>query len=366
ARISPCRWTAGPAGRSIATRLVSDSWSHHKAVSGGHHAVLIHAQLSIPRQRHFKPFQRPRRRAVLHFAIRAKDAAVARTMEAPVGLEVPHRAAQVRADGAGDREPLLAVAEHEDLFFRQKRGRTEGKVRRVADLEHLRRLIEHAWRQEPDHRRQADRAPRTQRQQPRGSPIQKGSSIHSNTSRSCCSSDSMVMAAVGHLWAQRAQRMHFSSSLTMALAAAGDLASNRLNPSSPWICARLTRRRQCSGQMSTQPLHRMHLEPSKMVLTWHFRQRSPSARPWASSNPSSTSAIPMRRLAGSTGMVCRGIPRKPRGISQLLKMRKRLSTVLVLFPLKYTWMDRAARCPLATASTSTRGPNATSPPAKIP
>ena len=98
----------------------------------------------------------------------------------------------------------------------------------------------------------------------------------------------------------------------------------------PAPAARSTRRRQFSGQTSTHPAHRMHFEPSKMVLTWHFRQRSPSARPCVSSNPSSTSAIPMRRLAGSTGMV---LARESAGnraaFPSCWKMRKRLSTVLL-------------------------------------
>jgi hypothetical protein len=70
-------------------------------------------------------------------------------METLVALEVRNRAAQMCADGAGNREALIAIAEYEDLFLYQEGGRAEGKVRRIADLKRLRRLIENVRHQEP-------------------------------------------------------------------------------------------------------------------------------------------------------------------------------------------------------------------------
>src|SRR5450759_4581966 len=99
-------------------------------------------------------------------------------MEALVGLEIPDRAAEVGADGVGHRETFLTVAEHEDLFFRQKRGRAEREIRRVADLEVLRRLVKHAWRQKADHRSQAHADRGTQGDQAGGAPTEKRSSLH--------------------------------------------------------------------------------------------------------------------------------------------------------------------------------------------
>src|ERR1035437_10294087 len=179
-------------------------------------------------------------------------------MKALVVLEIPDRAAEVRADGVGHREAFLTVAEHENLFLRQECGRAEREIRRVADLEVLWRLVKHAGRQKADHRSQAHADRGTQGDQARGAPTEEGSSVHellhlllvpkqqslpngrgsvpsrdrygaiarcprphSNTSRSCCSRASMVMAWVGQRWAQSAQRMHFSSFLMMAPARPG-------------------------------------------------------------------------------------------------------------------------------------------------
>jgi hypothetical protein len=109
-------------------------------------------------------------------------------METLVALEIPDRAAQVGADGVGHRETFLTIAEHEDFFFRQKRGRAEGKIRRVADLEVLRRLVKYARRQKPDHRSQAQADRGTQRDQAGGAIIQQRSSIHAflTFKRGCC------------------------------------------------------------------------------------------------------------------------------------------------------------------------------------
>src|ERR1039457_1323472 len=140
--------------------------------------VFVHFQLSIAGQSHFKPLQRPGRGTVLHHAVRVEHRAVAGTMEALVALEITDRAAQVGADGVGHRETFLAVAEHEYFFLRQKRGRTEGEIPRVADLEGLRRLVKHARRQKPDHRSQAHADGGTQGDQARGAPAEEGSSLH--------------------------------------------------------------------------------------------------------------------------------------------------------------------------------------------
>src|ERR1035441_9288558 len=140
--------------------------------------VFVHSQLSVAGQSHFEPLQRPGRGTMLHHAVRVEHGAVTGTMEALVALEISHRAAQVRADGIGYRETLLTVAEDEDLFFRKKRGRAEREIRRVADLEGLRRLVKHARRQKPDHRSQAHADGGTQGDQARGAPTEEGSALH--------------------------------------------------------------------------------------------------------------------------------------------------------------------------------------------
>ena len=73
--------------------------------------------------------------------------------------EMRHRAAQMGADRAGYGEAFVAIAKDEDLLVHQKGGRAEGKIRRVADLECLRRLIKDARHEEPDNGSQGSPLP---------------------------------------------------------------------------------------------------------------------------------------------------------------------------------------------------------------
>ena len=102
---------------------------------------------------------------------------------------------------------------------------------------------------------------------------------------SSSSSASMVMAPVGQRSAHRPQRMHRSSSLTIAPAAASAPSASRKRVELGRARAGATtgtRARQASGQISTQPLHRMQRSESKTVSTLHHRQRDPSRRACAS------------------------------------------------------------------------------------
>src|SRR5450756_1807321 len=119
-------------------------------------------------------------------------------MEALVALEIPDGAAEVGADGVGHREAFLTVAEDEDLFFRQKGGRAEREIRRVADFEGLRRFVKYARRQKADHRSQAHADRGTQGDQAGGAPTEEGSSLHALLSgclfRNNCANEHLGLA----------------------------------------------------------------------------------------------------------------------------------------------------------------------------
>jgi len=93
---------------------------------------------------------------MLHQAVGAKYATVARTMEAAIAGEVSDRTAQMSADRAGYGKPLIAITKDEDLLLHQKRRRPEGIIGGIANLEGLRRLIKNARHQKPYDRPQAD------------------------------------------------------------------------------------------------------------------------------------------------------------------------------------------------------------------
>jgi len=87
---------------------------------------------------------------MLDFTVGPEDTAVARAMKLLIALKVRHSATEMRADRAGNGESLVAIMEDEDLLFDEKRWRSKGEVRGVANLERLRRLVVDTWHQEPD------------------------------------------------------------------------------------------------------------------------------------------------------------------------------------------------------------------------
>jgi len=99
------------------------------AVSRWHYLVFVHAELPIASLRYFKPIERAGRGTVLHRAVGAKDAAVARAMKALIAGEVSHRASQVCADRAGYSESLVTIAKDEYLLFDHEGGDQKGNRR---------------------------------------------------------------------------------------------------------------------------------------------------------------------------------------------------------------------------------------------
>ncbi len=157
-----------------------------------------------------------------HRAIGSEFAAVTWAMKALIALKMRDRATQVCADRTCHGKPLVPIAKYKDLFVRQKCRRAKRKVSGVTDFEGLWRLIKDAWHQEPAHT--APKLTATAEQsaaRPTVPQLRNARRFilklpYSKTSRSCCSRASMVMAWVGQRWAQRPQRMHFSSFLIMA------------------------------------------------------------------------------------------------------------------------------------------------------
>ena len=92
--------------------------------------------------------------------------------------------------------------------------------------------------------------------------------------------------------------MHSSSWMISALE--GPVAST------PTISSVGMMRMHFSGQMSTQPPHRMQIEGSSMMFRKHWRHRDASCRASSGVYPSSTSGEPIRRSDGSAGIGTRG------------------------------------------------------------
>ena len=131
-----------------------------------------------------------------------------------------------------------------------------------------------------------------------------------------------------------------------------------------------TIRMQCSGQMSTQPPHRMQMLGSSLMFRKHCRQRPASRRACSSR----VAELDLRRADAALGRPRRAPPRGcarcSRGVGTACDRHDgehaapgERRAAPASHPSSCSWIEAAARLPSAIASIRLRGPNATSPPA---